>query len=243
MAPSETRMRDLVARLGAHPTSRLGLDLSIPSGRAGWWLTAVILGAAASEERAMAAASRLSTAGLAEPRALAGADPADVAPLLAELGQSRVGPAAARLVRTSRALESPGGDLERIAAESDSLEELGIRLVKLCSGVGRATVLRFLRPLRDEWACAGDVPITPPARTAALHLGWLEPGTSPEIEPQILRERHGEEPGAPALIDAEAALERLGARACRRDRVDRCPLGADCPRLGARPLPSEPLSD
>jgi len=31
------------------------------------------------------------------------------------------------------------------------------------------------------------------------------------------------------LTDLEAALERLGARACLRNRVERCPLGDRCP--------------
>ena len=36
-------------------------------------------------------------------------------------------------------------------------------------------------------------------------------------------------PAAPTLADAEYALERLGARACRRERTAHCPLGESCP--------------
>ena len=37
----------------------------------------------------------------------------------------------------------------------------------------------------------------------------------------------------PHMIDIEAALERIGRRACLRGRVSRCPLGSDCPLFEA----------
>jgi hypothetical protein len=90
-------------------------------------------------------------------------------------------------------------------------------------------VARFLRPLRERWPAAREVPLSPAARAAALHLGLLREGEDEEGEPGALRAALLRWPEAPALADAEAALARLGERACLRGRTARCPLGADCP--------------
>ncbi len=228
-------VRDLVARLGPHPASGLGLDLATAGGRGRWWVAALVLGSGAPEEAALRAVGHLARSGLAAPDALAAVEADRLAPLLGEIGRNRLGPLAARLVRSSRALaaagsEEPSAALDAIASRSAGLEELGTRLVRLSPGVGSATVLRFLQPLRDVWASAADVPLAPSARTAALHLGWLDEHADPLVEPALLRERRDEETDAPPLPDVEAALERLGARACRRGRPDRCPLAEACPR-------------
>ena len=67
------------------------------------------------------------------------------------------------------------------------------------------------------------------ARAAALHLGWLAAGEDEAGEPGALRAWLRELPDAPPLADVEAALERLGAAACLREAVARCPLQARCP--------------
>lgn len=226
---------DVVARLGPHPASGLGLDLATAGGRGRWWVAALVLGSGPPEEAALRAVGHLARSGLAAPDALADVEADRLAPLLGEVGRNRLGPLAARLVRSSRALgaggvDEPSAALDAIAARSAGLEELGMRLVRLSPGVGSATVLRFLRPLREVWASAADVPLAPPARIAALHLGWIDEHADPLVEPRLLQDRRDEELEAPPLLDLEAALERLGARACRRGRPDRCPLAEACPR-------------
>jgi hypothetical protein len=137
---------------------------------------------------------------------------------------------AQRLARAGRSLaERHGGSLAALAAQAEDLEELGGRLAALASGVGTATVLRFLRPLRDLWPAAAEIPLEPAARAAAVHLGWLAEGADEEGAPAALRAVLLREPEAPPLADVEAALARLGARSCLRQRPDRCPLGARCP--------------
>ncbi|MDJ0850309.1 MAG: hypothetical protein QNK04_18205 [Myxococcota bacterium] len=236
MTAGDPTLRDVVAQLGPHPATRLGLDLGLPEGRSRWWVAALVLGSGAPEETALRAVRRLAGGGIDEPGALARAasGPTAVQGLL-ELGSKRVGPLHARLVRSARALvelapeRGAGAALEGIAAGSDGLEELGARLVRLAPGVGPATVLRFVRPLREVWAAAADVPLAPASRTAAAHLGWIDPDLDPLVQPRVLRDRHDAEADAPDPIDSEAALERLGGRACRRGRADLCPLGRACP--------------
>ncbi len=62
----------------------------------------------------------------------------------------------------------------------------------------------------------------------ASHLASLAPGFGAARVARFLRPLHSD-PASPTLADAEYALERLGARACRRNRTARCPLGEDCP--------------
>ncbi len=134
-------VRDLVARLGPHPASGHGLDLSKPGGRGRWWVAALVLGSGASEEAALRAVGHLARSGLAAPEALAAVEADRLAPLLGEIGRNRLGPLAARLVRSSRALGAGGGGepgaaleasaaLDAIAARSAGLEELGMRLAR-----------------------------------------------------------------------------------------------------------------
>ena len=56
-------MQQLVARLGPHPATALGLDLETGSGRAAWWVAAIVLSAAGGEERSLGAFRRLRDAG------------------------------------------------------------------------------------------------------------------------------------------------------------------------------------
>ena len=60
-------------------------------------------------------------------------------------------------------------------------------------------------------------------------MGLLREGEDEEGEPGALRAALAAQPDAPSLSDAETALERLGRRACLRQRVRSCPLGGDCP--------------
>lgn len=223
-------MRQLVARLAPHPATRLGLDLESEGGRGAWWSVALLLAAAGTETRGLAAARALLDAGLAAPPALRDAAPPRLTEALAGLGERRAATLAVRLLRAARALaQQPEAGLDALARHCEGLEELGTRLAGLAPGVGVSTVLRFLRPLRDVWPAAAEVPLAPAARAAALHLAWIGEGEDEEGAPGALR-RHWERTAqAPPLRDVEAALERLGSRACLRGRVERCPLQTACP--------------
>ena len=92
-------------------------------------------------------------------------------------------------------------------------------------------MLRTLRPLRPFWSAANETPLADTARAAAIHLGLLDESADPEGDPAGLRETCAERAPELAFVDIEAALERLGARACRSGRTTRCPFGGDCPAL------------
>lgn len=217
------RPADLVRRLGPHPCVRAGLDLSRDADLLRWLALALLL-SSTDEPRALAALAAL-------PEPLAGADVADVAARLTRERIARSEAVAASLVRAARAMaERWDGSFARLAAEADDLETLGSRLAALAPGVGRATVLRFLRPLRDQQGGAREVPLAPAARAAALHLGWIDASDDEEGEPVSLRAHIAREDAAPPFADVEAALERLGAASCLRGRVKSCPLGAECPK-------------
>lgn len=217
------RPAEIVQRLGPHPGARAGLDLSRDGDALRWLALALLLASGADEERALAALRAL-------PEPLAGADAAALAALLTRERVPKPEQVAATLVRAARAFDERWrGSLARLTSEADDLETLGSRLAALAPGVGRATVLRFLRPLREQLDGAREIPLTPAARAAAIHLGWIAEGDDQEGEPVWLRARIARDPDAPPFADVEAALERLGAASCLRERVARCPLGAECP--------------
>jgi hypothetical protein len=223
-------MRELVGRLAPHPATQLGLELASEAGRAAWWVAALVLAGAAGEAQGLAAARGLLDAGLASPDAVARAAPQVLAAALAVLGERRAGAVASRLLRASRALaQGSDGALEPLERSCEGLEELGSRLARLAPGIGASAVLRFLRPLRDVWPSAAETPLAPAARAAALHLGWIGEAEDEEGAPGALHRHWQETAGAPPFRDVEAALERLGSRACLRGHVRRCPLGSACP--------------
>ena len=222
--------RRAVARLGPHPAARAGLDLADPADRARWLVLARLLSERVREEVALAAFARVAADPGAEPAALAGSDPVRVATALAEAGLARPEVIAAVLCRGARSLcERHRGDLEALAAGSYDFEALGRALTALAPGFGAASVLRFLRALRDVWGAAREAPLAAPARAAAIHLGLLGESEDLDGEPAALRARCANELGDLAANDVESALERLGVEACRAQRYARCPLGADCP--------------
>jgi len=143
---------------------------------------------------------------------------------------------AAVLVRTGAALTAFDGSPRQLAADALDLADLGGRLVRLAPGFGSATALRFLRPLRGILRAAAETPLDRPSRAAAIHLGWSNEGEDEEGAPGSLAAELQRQDDAPDLADVEAALSRLGARACLRGRVRACPLGDACP---ARQTPDD----
>jgi hypothetical protein len=230
----------LVGLLGGHPLA--GLAIEPADGDAAllrWWVAAVLLSSRRDAARAESAFGALSKAGLVELETLGAASTEAVAAQLEAAGaRDPMGPAT-RLVRSARSLaELHGGSLEGLARGCTTLEEIGERLARLSAGVGPGTVVRFLRPLRDLWTAAREIPLTPAARAAAIHLGWIGAGEDQEGEPGALCAFLADDAQAPRLRDVEAALERLGQRACLRERSERCPLGLECPALGTKPQDS-----
>ena len=228
--------RRAVETLGRHHAPGAGLDLSAPGDRARWLVLARLLSERVREEVALAAFARLSADPGATPEQLGEAGPVRVAAVLGAAGLPRAEQVAPVLCRAAASLCSRhAADLDRLVAESDGLEALGGALAALAPGLGVATVLRFLRPLRGAWPAARETPLARPARAAAIHLGLLGVSEDLEGEPAALFVACAQRVPELSPIDVEAALERLGAAACRSERVARCPLGSDCPaRLAAR---------
>ena len=222
--------RRAVADLGPHPSRRAGLDLERPEDRAPWLVLARLLSERVAEDAALAAFAHLEADAVTAPDRLAATSPARVAAVLAAGGLPRAEGIAPVLCRTAAALcDGYRGDLDALAARCDGFDELGSRIAALASGLGAATVLRFLRPLRDAWSAARETPLAQPARAAAIHLGLLGASEDLEGEPAALLAACAREVPELAAIDVEAALERLGEAACRGNRTTRCPLGAECP--------------
>lgn len=220
----------LVRRLEPPLHARAGLEPGSDADTAGWLALALLLGARVDENRAVAIWRALEATGLRSVASFAEAEIVTVATLLAHERVPRPASVAASLVRACRTLrERWGGSLERLAASCDDVVELGTALAALAPGLGHATVLRLLRPLRDRFGAAREAPLAASARAAAVHLGWLAEGDDAEGEPASLRARVAREADAPPLADVEAALERLGNVACLRGRGAKCPLGEACP--------------
>ena len=208
----------------------LGLDLDREEDRGRWLVAACLLAGRSDEAVALCGFRSLSAADLANPARITEAGFAPVERALSEAGSPQPERTAAKLVRACGALmERHDGSLDALAAGAEGAEDLAARLARLAPGIGAATVAAFLRPLRDRWPAAGEVPLSPAARAAAVHVGLLAEGEDEEGEPGALRAALAREPEAPALADVEAALSRLGRQACLRGRIDRCPLGAECP--------------
>jgi hypothetical protein len=219
----------IVSRLGGNPAGFLDLDLARDED-VGRWLVAARLLAGVDEQRALGAFRALAGLGLEAPAALARASAEEIERALAAANYPRPERTAAVLVRAGSALcDRYGGSPAALASGAEGLEPLAAGVSSLAPGIGAATVARFLRPLRDLWPDVRELPLSPAARAAAVHLGLIGAGEDEEGEPGALRAALAREPDAPSLADVEAALERLGQRACLRERSQRCPLGDDCP--------------
>jgi len=220
----------VVERLGGHAAGELGLDLGDAADRTRWLVAACLLSERVGEDAARDAWRRLAAQGLDAPERLAASEPVAVETALVGGRLPRPEVTAGKLVRLARALATRhGGSVDALANEALDFQDLAGRVASLAPGVGAATVLRFLAPLRECWPVAQETPLSPAARAAAVCLGALSEGQDAEGEPGALRALLLDAEGGPALADVEAALERLGRRACQRQRTARCPLRERCP--------------
>lgn len=221
---------DLVARLGPHPASVLGLGLDTDEDLGRWLVASVLLGGRTAEAVALDAFRRLAREGLAAPTRLARAGFAEVQRCLEEAGVAKSEAVAAVLGRVCAALvQAHGGSIDGLVGTADSLEDVARRLSQLGAGFGKAAVLRFLTPVRDRWSVTCDLPSSSAVLAAGQDLGWIPPTQDEEGVPASLAGRASTSIGV-SRRDLEAALEKLGRAACLRGRLDRCPLAASCPR-------------
>ena len=228
----EPSPESLVARLGAHPATALGLDLDADEdpdlGR--WLIASILLGGRTPEAVALGAFRRLHKEGLARPIPLVRAGFAEVHRCLDEARVPKSEAVAAVLARVCTALaQAHEGSIDDLAAGADGLEDLARRLSRLGSGFGRAAVLRFLTPLRDRWSAAGDLPTSSAVLAAGQDLGWI-PRTQDEEGAAASLARNASAAGSVRMRDIEAALSKLGRAACLRGHIARCPLAGQCPR-------------
>ena len=230
MADEPLGAGELIARFGGHPILELGIDLETSNGLERWLVVACLYGGRVDDGVAARAARSLASAGLADPARIAESSPEALEAQLAAAEYPASDVAARMLWRAGHSLVTRyGGSLDALANQSDQLEDLAARLAGLAPGIGAARVARILRPLRDRWPLAREIPLQPAARAAAQHLGLLREGEDAEGEPGALRASLRSDPASPTLADAEYALARLGTRACLRNRTARCPLGESCP--------------
>ena len=222
--------REIVERLGGHASRALALDLNSDGGLFRWLLAACLLAGRVPEERALEAFRALALAGLDRLEAHDEPQAEAIAGALATARYPRPERMALLLTRLSLALQEHwDGSLTALAGAALDQDELGTALVGLAPGLGPATALRFVRPLRDRWSAARETPLSGPAQAAARHLGWIAAGEDETGAPGALETARLGEAEAPPLADLEAALERLGRRACASERPDRCPLAERCP--------------
>jgi hypothetical protein len=231
---------DLARRMTPHPWHRLTLDLDASDDATlGEWLIFCCAEAASrrSHDDPISLHRALRATGLTSPYALAHSEPTGLIGLLARAGCRKPEPVAALLLRASRSLmEHHAGSIDALAGDALDLESLGGALTRLAPGFGRASVARFLRPLRDRFDVLNALPMEPAAIAAAAHLGYCSEDTEPDFAASLLRRQLAEdaaeagESQPPAFRDFESALEQLGRRACLRDRPGSCPLSDDCPR-------------
>ena len=226
--------REIVKKLGRHPATALGLALrrDAEDEIAAWLIASVLLGGRTKPTTAMASFRALAARGATRLDAIGNTPPGLLIGILEAAHHPGAESVVGLLQRLTRGLgKTPTATLSAIAAASDGLEDLGAKLSALASGFGAQRITRFLQPLRDSWPAAEELPLDAAACAAACHLGWIgEDDADPSALRGFLASEEEKEGATPIpLADLEAALTKLGRRACRRGRFERCPLGDRCP--------------
>lgn len=244
------RIATLLERLGGDLSRKLGLTLESEDEREleSWLVASCLLGQRFDEVQVEAVFRALRETSGTILNQIVSIEPAALAQILASTGCKNAAQEAAKLVtklkRAASALELHySGSLTRLARQAESSDDLAGRIAALASGIGAATVLHFLRPLREIWQLADEIPLHPAARAAALHLDLLREGEDEDGAPSALRARLQAANAASgqtiAFADLEAALLRLGQRACLRARKANCPMHDFCPGAECRSDESE----
>lgn len=228
-----TIIETLLARIPGKFSAELGIDLKAgPLERQKWFLAAIFYGAPISGTLASRTYRVFAENGVLTPEAILARGWDGLVALLDEGGYTRYDfKTATKLLRVMEALkEGYQGDLERLAAASQSYQDLATRLCALAPGIGRTTVNIFLRELRGIWPQA-EPPLSPLAQLAAEHLKLIPPDLDPFAALAALAARWQAEPVAGHdFADLEAALVRLGRDYCRKPTRRGCPMSQFCGR-------------
>lgn len=239
------RVAVLLERLGGDFSHRLGLTLESEDDREleSWLVASCLLGQRLDEAQVEAAFRALRETSGTTLNQIVSVEPATLIQILASTGCKNAAQEAAKLAtklkRAASSLELHySGSLTRLARQAESSDDLAGRIAALASGIGAATVLHFLRPLREIWRLADEIPLHPAARAAALHLDLLHEGEDEDGAPSVLRARlsaaNTTSGQAIAFADLEAALLRLGQRTCLRGRKATCSMHDFCPSAACR---------
>lgn len=244
------RIATLLERLGGDLSRKLGLALESEDEREleSWLVASCLLGQRFDEAQVAAVLDALREQSRITLNQIVSIEPAALAQILASTGCKTPEQEAAKLMsklkRAASALELHySGSLTHLARQAESSDDLAGRIAALASGIGAATVLHFLRPLREIWQLADEIPLHPAARAAAIHLDLLRDSEDEDGAPSVLRAKlstANEASGqTTAFADLEAALLRLGQRACLRGHKANCPMHDFCPGAECRSDESE----
>ncbi len=226
----------LLDRLGGHLSHKLEIDLSAEDDRSleSWLIVACLCSARMDEEKIEHIFRALRAAHCSNLQEITSCNITDITQTLARADCKNPEREAAKFKRAANALDLHyRGSLSRLAREAEGIEDLVGRIAALAPGIGVATALQFLRPLRDTWRLADEIPLHAATRAAAIHLQLLRKDEDAEGAPSILRAKlyAANEVNAQTITfaDFEAALLRLGERACTRKKVANCPMQEVCP--------------
>lgn len=225
----------LFEQLGGQFSQQLGLDLASEDDRAleSWLLVSCLRSSRMDEEQAERIFHVLCASNCSNLQQIASVDAVQIAQALANADCKNPEREAAKFKRAAGALSLHyRGSLTRLAREAENAEDLAGRVAALAPGIGAATVLQFLRPLREVWRLADEIPLHTAAHTAAVHLQLLREGEDAEGAPSVLRAKlyaaNEASSQTIAFADLEAALTRLGERACMRKKKTSCPMHEFC---------------
>jgi len=220
--------------LGAHPGRRLGLSFrQLDEGELRTWLLASPwFDGRLSEQAALEAWSVLARVAPEDDEKRFDSSVGGLQALGIPSSEKR----AALHVRLLRGLRSLDRGLAETLRGAEDLASLGAALLPLAPGFGTAALLRFLRPLRALLPVLDELPAEPAAVEAAADLGLLgSSGDRESFGPSLATWVADRALGPEIAVDLEAALEKLGRRACRKKRAN-CPLeGHGCPRATRAP--------
>ncbi len=188
----------------------LGIDLSTPTGRFKWFVSAILFGARISEQIAANTYRCFEAAGIVDtPDQIIEAGWDRLVGILDSGGYVRYDfSTATKLLGIMTALQQNYGSLESMYRQTSDEEDLEKRLQEF-KGVGPTTAQIFLRELRGIWQVQPEVAAI--ARIAASNLN---------IDPSQFE---GEK-----LARVESALIRLYLRYCKRRKCRQCPMADFC---------------
>lgn len=214
---------ELVKSRGGRYAGALGIDLAAADAgeRFKWFLASLLYGARISGSLASRTWLEFAARGVLTPEGIKATGWDGLVTILDAGGYARYDyKTATKLLDVCAALmRDYGGSLDALHEAAADPRDLESRLKALGKGIGDTTVDIFLRELRGIWSKAAP-PLSPPAISAAIELGYLRPGT-PDPGRALARLRRlwaadGQPPSG--FADFESALVREGLR-LRRQRA------------------------